>query len=149
MLCQCSESAQANRSYEYETAGVDQAFDQKRVQICAPASAFYQMFDLSEDNIARLLVRDVTQLAERAKGAPSVALNALRTRLQLESPSIAFPDTEVGVTAYTQKAVHRTRPNEQFLQATLRNIQAGQAKPTPAGLAVCFDLLCAIRQSQK
>ena len=33
---------------------------------------------------------------------------------------------EIGVTAYMQKPVHRARPNEQFLQATLRNIQTGQ-----------------------
>lgn len=38
------------------------------------------------------------------------------------------PGTEIGVTAYTQKAVHRLRPNEKFLQATLRNVKSGNRR---------------------
>ncbi|KAL3157619.1 hypothetical protein ABBQ32_012068 [Trebouxia sp. C0010 RCD-2024] len=60
------------------------------------------MFDLSEDSVAKLLTRDAQQLADRAK--------------------------EIGVTAYAQKAVHRIRPNGQFLQATLRNIESGNRR---------------------
>ncbi len=33
--------------------------------------------------------------------------------------------TEVGATAYAQKPLHRIRPNEQFLQATLRSVESG------------------------
>ena len=34
--------------------------------------------------------------------------------------------TEIGVTAYAQKPLHRVRPNGQFLQATLRSIESGR-----------------------
>lgn len=33
--------------------------------------------------------------------------------------------TEIGATAYAQKPWHRVRPNEQFLQVTLRNVESG------------------------
>ncbi|KAL0036563.1 hypothetical protein WJX79_000423 [Trebouxia sp. C0005] len=60
------------------------------------------MYDLSEESVARLLIRDAQQLADRAK--------------------------EIGATAYAQKPWHRVRPNEQFLQVTLRNVESGNRR---------------------
>lgn len=44
---------------------------------------------------------------------------------------------DVGVTAYMQKAVLRARPNEQFLRATIRNMQTGQPCVLPEPMLNC------------
>ncbi|CAL8469558.1 g9099 [Coccomyxa elongata] len=56
----------------------------------------------SETQLAELIMRDITQLSEDAKVR--------------------------GVTAYLRKPVHRERPNERFLQGTLRSVAFANRK---------------------
>lgn len=85
------------------------------------------MFDVSEEDIAKLLIRDAQQLADRAKGMHACAFvyAVVSADWPGQASRVCVCQTEVGVTAYAHKPPQRIRPNEQFLQATLRNVESG------------------------
>lgn len=64
--------------------------------------------EVNESVLAELIERDVQQLTERA--------------------------LDQGVTAYLERPVHRVRPNERFLQATIRNVAGSNRREQEAQL---------------
>lgn len=113
----------------------------------------------TEAELAALIMQDVSQLSENAQGESGSrparrqkpialvlltlhvqsdkmtlicgSLRVLRIERSCHSHDSVILSTAQGVTAYLHKPVHRERPNERFLQGTLRSVAFGELPTSP------------------